>query len=816
MFPTRVWLFVVLAAVPLRAAAAPADFVANGGAELDFSKAVILTHANLGRVEEKAVVVLGEEIRKRTGIDLQRVTSWPESPRPVIAVGLQSQAKEFAGSAFASFAAASIPGPEGFALAVEREPRPWIMVAATDARGLLYGVGRLLRKMELTPGSIFVPAEMRIATAPKYELRGHQLGYRPKVNAYDAWTEAQFDQYIRELALFGANSIEILPPRTDDQRTSSHMKVPPLEMMVRLSEIIDSYGLDVWIWYPNMGKDYTNASTIEAELAERDEVFRRVKRIDHLLVPGGDPGNVHPDVLFPWLDKVAGLLAKHHPQAKIWVSPQAFEPTHAWLDSFYTHVNAKPGWLGGVCFAPWEPTPLPEMRRIVDPSIKIRNYPDITHNVDCQYPVRNWDLAFALTLHRECYNPRPLAMKTIQNLFAAYTCGSLTYSEGINDDVNKFVWSDQDWDPSTTVVETLRDYGRFFISPALSDELAQGFLALERNWEGPLAVNRQVDVTLQQWRQLEQTSPPEVQNQFRFQMGLLRAYYDATIKRRLVRETELESQALSLLQTKTADAGALPGIEAAESCLARTETEPVASDYRERCLTLAESLFAKIGSQTSVKKFGAQHRTRGAFLDGLDEPLNNAAWLRSQFKLVRELQDEPARLAAINRILNRTNPGPGGFYDSLGEPGSEKRIVNTVPWQDDPGTLRSPRITFYYEIDRPKERDLPLAWKKQACTLYGQPLRLSYDNLDPAAEYSVRATYSGRESKFMRLVANDQYVISELIDTRTAKVQEFPIPREATASGHLELVWSCGEGQRSTEVAEVWLIRHSPPTSAGK
>jgi hypothetical protein len=230
---------------------------------------------------------------------------------------------------------------------------------------------------------------------------------------------------------------------------------------------------------------------------------------------------------------------------------------------------------------------------------------------------------------------------------------------------------------------------------------------------------------------------------------------------------------------------------------------------------LAESLFAKIGSQTSVKKFGAQHRTRGAFLDGIDEPLNNAAWLRSQFRLVRELQDEPARLAAIDRILNRTNPGPGGFYDSLGEPGSEKRIVNAVRWEDDPGTLRSPRITFYYEIDRPKERDFPLAWKKQACTYYGQPLRLTYDNLDPAAEYSVRATYSGRESKLMRLVANDRYVVREQIDTRAATVQEFPIPREATAGGRLELVWSCGEGQRSTEVAEVWLIRHAP-VSAGE
>jgi len=194
-------------------------------------------------------------------------------------------------------------------------------------------------------------------------------------------------------------------------------------------------------------------------------------------------------------------------------------------------------------------------------------------------------------------------------------------------------------------------------------------------------------------------------------------------------------------------------------------------------------------------------------MDGIDEPLNNAAWLRAQFQVIRSLADEHSRSAALEEILNRTNPGPGGFYDSLGEVSSRKRIVNSIPWKDDPGTLKSPRITFYYEIDRPDDRDIPLAWKKQADTLYLTPLRLAYDHLDPHASYSVRATYSGRTSRRMRLMANDRYLISDQIQARKPPVQEFPIPREATASGHLELEWSSGEGERSCEVAEVWLIK---------
>ncbi len=777
---------------------------ADAGQMLDFSMAVIVTEAKPGSLEQKAVTVLREEIQKRSGIVLKVVTKWPEARRPVIALGLETGVAGFAGPFAAQIGKSEA---EGFALRVEEKPVPAAIICGHDARGLLYGVGRLLRKMQLGPRNALVPANLQITTAPQYSLRGHQLGYRPKVNAYDAWTEAQFDQYIRELALFGVNSIELVPPHTDDQRTSPHMKVPPLDMMERLSKIIDSYGLDVWIWYPNMGKNYTDEAAVQAELAERDEVFRRLKRIDHILVPGGDPGDLHPDVFFPWMAKVAVVLQKYHPEAKIWVSPQAFDPTHEWLESFYRHVNEKPAWLGGVAFAPWIATPLPEMRAIVEKGIKIRNYPDITHNVDCQYPVPNWDLAFALTLHRECYNPRPVAMKTIHNVFAQYTCGSLCYSEGINDDVNKFVWSDQDWDPSTPVLETLRDYCRLFISPEFCEQLADGFVALEKNWVGPLAGNHQVDETLALWRHLEKQAPPAMRESYRFQMGLLRAYFDAYVKRRLVHETDLEARALSILETERSG-GSFAAMEKAESILRRAQTEPVAVEYKQRCEALADSLFETIGSQTMVKRHGAQNRTRGAFMDGIDEPLNNVAWLSTQFRKARDLPGEPERLAAIDEILHRTDPGPGGFYDNLGAPGSEKRIINTIPWKDDPGTLKSPRITFYYEIDRPDDRDIPLAWKKQADTLYGTPLRLAYDHLDPNATYSVRATYSGRTSRRMKLMANDRFLISDHIESRKPPVREFSIPQEATAGGHLELEWSSGEGERSCEVAEVWLIKH--------
>jgi hypothetical protein len=775
---------------------------------LNLSNGVIVTAEDIGQVEQKAVLVLQQEIQKRTGIEIKRTNRWPANSGAVIAVGVEPKIDDFAGPFASELKSVKIQGAEGFCLIAKSTPQKAVVIVGKDECGMLYGIGRLLRKMYLSQQSILVPDDLNIVTSPRYPLRGHQLGYRPKTNAYDAWSVEQFDQYIRELALFGTNSIEILPPRTDDEATSRHMKTPGMEMMIRLSEIIDSYGLNVWIWYPNMGKDYTTEKGIKAELDEREEIFKKLKRIDHILVPGGDPGHLHPDVFFPWMDRVAEVLAKYHPKAKIWVSPQAMQPTREWLDSFYTYVNKKPKWLGGVVFAPWVKTPLPEMRRVVDKEIPIRHYPDITHNVACQYPVRGWDLAFALTLHRECFNPRPVAMKTIHNAFDQYACGSLTYSEGINDDINKFIWGDQDWDPKTEVIETLHDYCRLFINPKLSDELAQGFMAQERNWEGPLAANTQVDVTLQQWRDLENAALETAKNNYRFQMGLMRAYYDAYIRQRLIYETDLEMRAMDTLR-QAGQVGSLKAMDNAEKILRKAKEEPVAQDYRKKCDALADSLFELIGSQLTVEKHGAQHRTRGGFMDGIDEPLNNASWLMDQFREIRDIKEEKTRLAAIDKVVNRTDPGPGGFYDNMGSYSSLKRIVNPIPWEQDPGTLQSPRIAFDYTVYRPEDLDWPLAWKSQVGTIYETPLRLAYDNLDPQAQYKVRVAYTGRRSKMMELVADDVYRIHGPVETLNPPIREFEVPKEATADGRLELMWTCGEGQRGSQVSEIWLIKES-------
>src|SRR5207247_5518829 len=190
----------------------------------------------------------------------------------------------------------------------------------------------LLRKLHLSKGKIEAPANWQVAETPRYPLRGHQLGYRPKTNSFDGWTLPMWEQYYRDLIVFGTNAIELIPPRSDDAADSPHFPLPPMPMMTGMSKLADDYGLDVWIWYPAMDKDYSDPKTVEFALNEWGEVFKKLPRIDAVFVPGGDPGHTRPKYLMVLLEKQTQVLHRTHPKAQMWVSPQSFN--QEWLDEF--------------------------------------------------------------------------------------------------------------------------------------------------------------------------------------------------------------------------------------------------------------------------------------------------------------------------------------------------------------------------------------------------------------------------------------------------------------------------------------------------
>jgi hypothetical protein len=305
---------------------------------------------------------------------------------------------------------------------------------------------------------------------------------------------------------------------------------------------------------------------------------------------------------------------------------------------------------------------------------------------------------------------------------------------------------------------------------------------------------------------MERAASPQDKLNWRFQQALYRAYYDAYTRQRLLYETELEERAMEKLRDARS-IGSVAAMSEAEAILDRAVSQRVSADWRARIFELAEALFQSVRMQLSVERYQAIDVGRGANLDTIDMPLINRLWLKARFAEIRALPNEPDRLREINAMVNWTNPGPGGFYDDLGNLAQQPHLVKGSGFDSDPDFRESALMGFTYLPTA------PTSWWTHAQSLYDAPLRMRYTNLDPTAQYKLRVAYTGdRQDVKIRCVAHDAIEVHPLI-TKPSPIRplEFDVPTEATKSGTLNLSWyreaGLGGNGRGCQVAEVWLVR---------
>jgi hypothetical protein len=300
---------------------------------------------------------------------------------------------------------------------------------------------------------------------------------------------------------------------------------------------------------------------------------------------------------------------------------------------------------------------------------------------------------------------------------------------------------------------------------------------------------------------------------WRFQQALYRTYYDATDRARLLQETAQEGKAMEWLR-QAASIGSKTAMENALAALDGADTKAWAST-RARVFELAEALFQSIHMQLSVPRYQAIATHRGANLDLIDYPLNNAGWLKKRFAEIRSIPNEKDRLNKIEALLNWTNPGAGGFYDDLGNPAAEPHLVKGSAYEDDPAFLKAPMTGFSFRITDPTSRISSATFSE---TLHEHPLEMFYPALDKTARYRLRVVYGSEAKSDIRLVANGSYEIHPMMaKNMNNEPLEFDIPAEATRTGALRLDWSrppgLGGSGRGVQVAEVWLMRvHEVPS----
>ncbi len=752
--------------------------------KLDLSRAIILFSPKIkSPVKESAAMILTEEIRKRTDLKLKSGENWDN--KTIIACALSGDNDLF-GKSVPKREGVNLPESkkEGYRLFHEnRNGKNILWIIGADERGILYGIGKLLMTTETSDKHILLATAIDIASSPEYAIRGHQFGYRMTANSWDSWTIAQFDQHIREQVLFGANSIEGIP--FQDERPDTLMKYPRSVMNVVLSKICDKYDADYWVWAA-AEVDLKNPKQRQDLLDKYETLFKECPRFDGVFFPGGDPGDNHPSLVMPFLEDMTTILHKYHPRAGMWISLQGFNKEK--VDYFFKYLDEKnPDWLTGVANGPSSP-PISEERRRLPKKYKLRSYPDLTHTVRCQFPVKKWDQAFALTEGRECTNPQPLYYAEVHNHDAPFTDGFISYSDGVHDDVNKIVWSQMAWNTKNKVRDVVVGYCNFFFGSKIGNEAADAILALEQNWVGPIIGNALIGKTLGRWKKLE-TENPQLAGNWRWQQLVMRAYYDAYIQQRLAYEKKLETEANDIL-VKAKTVGADKSMDEALAHVLLADKEFIAQDLKQKAMYYIDELFKSVGLQSSVKLYNAAGSERGCVRDFIDYPLNNRWWLEDEFKKIKALKSEEEKLARLEFIRNYENPGEGSFYDNI----SSVYAKHVTSETED-------AIDYLWENDG-------LSRKRLSTQLFQFTPQLQYNELDPNANYLIRV--SGLGEAFLR--ANGERLKPTKYEKGPGQFKEFPLPKALIKAGKLNITFDKPNEEHlnwraQSRVTDVWVLK---------
>ena len=231
--------------------------------------------------EQQAARILSDEIRERT----DRTPSINSLTVPCVVFSETE----------------NLPDRDSFrASLIERE----LTIEAKGIRGFLYGIGLFLRK------SVFIGEEHRLIEdisgdyTPDKSIRGHQTGYRPTANSYEAWDLDGFRRYYLDMMYFGANTVEHIPYEKGVSNRNALMRYDELDFLAATAAQADELDLNISLWHPNAEKDLSEA------VANRETVFKKTPRIDFFFPPGSDPGDLAPEELFRRLEAFEPLLKR--------------------------------------------------------------------------------------------------------------------------------------------------------------------------------------------------------------------------------------------------------------------------------------------------------------------------------------------------------------------------------------------------------------------------------------------------------------------------------------------------------------------------
>ena len=159
------------------------------------------------------------------------------------------------------------------------------------------------------------------------------------------------------------------------------------------------------------------------------------------------------------------------------------------------------------------------------------------------------------------------------------------------------------------------------------------------------------------------------------------------------------------------------------------------------------------------------------------------------------LSSERDKVARLQVLALWEHPGPGSFYDDIGNVAKAPHVVSN---DEDSET----HTTFWW-WDQGKSR-ARLSWQTTAW-----PASMVYEGIDPERNYVIRSCGYGQAL----LRVNGERLVASVNGKEMGEFKEFAVPEKFVKTRKLVLTWDrpTDEGQlnwrQQSRLAEVWLLR---------
>jgi hypothetical protein len=736
------------------------------------------------------------------------------------------------------------PGREGFLLM--RTVNPHLIIAAgVDIRGSLYATGELLRQATIRNGVLRLPEQLKIRTAPAFEIRGTQVqqsGVSLTLAKVRKWTEKERQRVILDYALAGANIFS-----TEDIQTFDFLKSFGLMTQGEFGPNTAAGAIPrAWEAKESIGRTgYVCLSVPEGNefmLKQCENYFKKSPPFDLVKFQGGDGGGCECDRCKPYgrifiqtVEKMAAIVHKYHPETRVYFTNQKFQNEDD--AAIFSYLQEKPrDWLWAWGYGPgsdatsWQPghrqthrmdlfrypgygpySLYPkEILHQLPPQQKLLYYNEITHWKYAQhafiqmYPRADKDGNLPPHWSHEIYERRPDQFLTmVYNRLSFYACpenyfrvfndlmpygiGDITHSSGHHDHFNQWMWQRLLWSPRTTLDEVVNQYCTTWFGSEAAPDMAKALFLLEKNIEEqpdiPLPEKDGIRNYYDLVKQAGRLIPKEImEKDWLWRMYMQKGVLDRYTQLSVTQQMELQLHIEKHISSALKSGDTFNAIQQTLTWFDLKETDQMTALKEE----------ASVLGDESNQIFG--ERNDGYF--NLKHDFIGLGWLQRQLERAKNGEIKHTE-ELLKMIVDYENPGTGGFYDNLGTAGKAPNVVFGYPY--DHG---QPYVSqMLSEGNRPSQRSMHFTQNED------QGVTLHYENLDPKASYKIRFTfvrpwyqerYAARMNQKRQTIYADDIPIATDVELplQMSDFFTFDIPAEASADGDLTI-----RLERSADVA---------------